>query len=397
MPYFYWTGVALTGNQKKGTLFARSPEHLDELLFKRQIALMRSKPVRQWIKKPIRLSHLVQFFRQLAVLVDAGVLLPSALTIVGDQISHPPLQEVIHDIAGHVKEGISLSALMERYPAIFNHVMVQLVKAGEESGHLSESLEGICTHVTTLQDFYSRVRSALMMPIITLGFFLVIACVICLIVMPRFVDIFTSLRQEVPPFMKTMLAITAFITSWSMLALSLGLALIGIVLWRLKKQGYAKGAFDRIVLRIPIIGTLLQERFLAYTFQTAALLIQSGMPVMQALTTVRESLRNSEQARYIGLIELDVAAGCSLSDAMTRYMGTLFSPDVIAMVEIGQESGRLGLLLSKVALSYHDRITRKLSFMTMILQPLIMIILGLLVAALIFAVYGPIFSMSSSF
>ncbi len=397
MPYYRWRGVTLTGVTKKGRLFARSTDHLDELLLKRQVALLACKPMRNWVQQPISLRHHIQLFQQLATLIDAGILAPHALHIVANQIDHPQLQEKMHEVALMVDAGTPLSNALMQAGAVNNAIIVQLIKAGEESGQLSQALDAICVHLTATQDFYRRLRSALMLPAITLGFFLVIVVIIFTVIMPRFIDIFTSMQAQIPPLTQRLLSISFFMRSASMGLLVSVAAMTLIVIWRLTRRGPGRRAFDWLLLKLPLIGEIIEFRLLSYSMRATAVLLEGGMPLDQALRIVKESVSNHIFKEYLQQLETDIRAGSSLSEAMGQYAERLFSQDILAMVEVGQESGRLPLLLQRVARTYHARVMRRLTMFTMFIQPAVMIMLGLLVALLIFAVYGPIFNLSHIF
>ncbi len=397
MPYYRWRGVDLIGRNKRGTLFARSAEHLDELLLKRQVALLSCKQQRQWVKRPIGLLHRLQLFQQLTTLIDAGIVIPDALLIVANQTEHPQLQEKMHQVAQMVIAGVSLSDALAQTGTIASPIIIQLIKAGEESGTLPSSLDAICAHLAATQDFYQRLRSALLLPAITLLFFFVIIMIIFTVIMPRFVDIFASMQTEVPPLTQSLLAISAFVQSAAMgLIIAIG-ALCIVVLWRITRKGKARKLLDALLLKLPFVGSILQQRFLSYAMRAIAVLLEGGMPLSQALTIVRQSVQNHILKHNLQAIEHDIISGSSLSAAMAQHAENLFSPDTIAMIEVGQESGRLPLLLQRASDTYHVRVMQRLAWLTMLLQPTVMIILGMLVALLIFAVYGPIFNMSRIF
>lgn len=397
MPYFYWRGVELTGNIRKGKLFARSQEHLDQLLFKREIALLKCKTTVQWFARPIFLSHKAEFFKRLAVLIDAGVLVPDALALVADQLDHIRLQEIVYDLARQVTEGNSLSNAMQQYDFIFSVIMIQLVRAGEESGNLAQALDGICNYLKANQDFYSRLRSALTVPLITLTFFFVIMLIIFTVIMPRFVEVFASFNQELPPLTKQLLEVSNFIMSSSMVIMVLFLVITSYVVWRIAQRGIMRRAKEYLFLYTPLVGTIIQQRFLAHALQSIALLIEGGVPLLHAVRLLREATPHAIFSEQLFYLEQDIQAGSSLSDAMARHPQEIFSPDSIAMIQVAEESGKLETLLQKTANSYQENVVRTLTNLTVLLQPIILILLGLLVAMLIYAVYGPIMNMSNAF
>ncbi len=397
MPYYRWRGVELTGKMKKGVLFARSQEHLDELLIKREIALLSCKPKRQWIKRSITLSDRVKVFNQFATLIGAGILIPDALDIVANQVDHSGLQEVMHQVTKQVAEGESLSSALCAHPHIANQIMIQLIKAGEESGQLAQTLDALCNHLTATQDFYRRLRSALLLPAITLLFFFTILVIIFVVIMPRFIDVFASTGKDIPPLTRNLLNISDFMRSPAMgLSLAIG-ALVGVIMWRLTRRGTGRRVLDMTLVKLPLVGLLLQQRFLAYAMQALSVLLAGGMPLLEALKVVSSSIQNLVFKEQLEGLELDIETGSSLSDAMARHKDGVFSQDVVAMMEVAEASGRLPLLLDRVAQTYYNRVAQRLSWLTLMIQPVVMIILGLLVALLIFAVYGPIFTMSNAF
>jgi type II secretory pathway component PulF len=397
MPYYRWQGVTLTGATKRGKLFARSTDHLDELLFKRNIALLKYKQLRNWGIAPITLKHHIHLFQQLATLIDAGIAVPHAVQIVANQVEHHQLQERMHQVAQLVHAGTSLSAALFQTGAVQSSIILQLIRAGEESGNLSQALDAICTHIRATQDFQRRLRSALFLPAITLGFFLVILIIIFTVIMPRFIDIFGTMNAQIPPLTQKLLAVSFFMRSASMGLFISVVALVILVCWRITRKGAGRRAIDWSLLHIPFVGTLIQNRFLSYSMRAIAVLLEGGLPLDTAIQIVRESVSNHILQQYLVEFEAVIRSGGSLSSAMTLYADSLFSQDSIAMVEVGEESGRLPALLLRVADAYHYRVMQQISFLTMLVQPAVMILLGLLVALLIFAVYGPIFSMSRMF
>lgn len=397
MPYYRWQGIDVTGSDKKGVLFATSIDHLDRLLIKREIALLRARQIKRWIKKPITLSDRAKAFSQLATLIDAGILLPDALDIVANQVDHVELQEIMHIIAKQVMEGSSFSAVLTDYPAVANHLIIQLIKAGEESGQLAQVLDAVCTHLHMMQDFYRRIRAALLLPAITLLFFGSIFLLIFIVIIPRFIALFTAMGTAIPPLTYYLIKISDFIRSWYMVLFITVILLISSILWRFTRQTAGRKILDIMLLRLPYIGRIMQYRFLAYSMQALSILLAGGIPLLQALTIVGTGNQNYCFKQQVRLLAMDIETGSSLSDAMARHTAGIFSQDIVAMVEVAEASGRLPLLLDRVAQVYDTRVAERLAWLTLLIQPLIMLILGLLVAILILAVYGPILSLSSAF
>lgn len=396
MPYFSWTGVNIVGDWQKGKRFAKSTGHLDALLFSQGIALIKNKPVRWFLlRRSIKRTDLLLFFEQLSVLINAGILVPQALSLVGDQLSNPQLQEVVHMLADAVQEGNALSDAMGQHKKIFDLMTIQHIKIGEESGDLPMALQSLCASFETTQTFYNQVRSALVMPMIGVLFFVVIATIIFVVIIPQFADLFAAARQDMPWLTRTMIWVSRYFTS------RYGIALVGISgLCVLMIRAYTKTVAGKqrcmqVCMQIPFIGRIMQTRLLGLFFQSMSMLLAGGMRIVPALRVVRLAIGNSLFAGHIQSLEHAVDSGSSLSQAMTQRTDNLFAPHVVAMVAVGEETGQLVPLLDKIAHNYHHEVKKQLTMCTVLLQPLLLLILGLLVVLLVFAVYGPIVNLAN--
>ncbi|HEB41466.1 MAG TPA: type II secretion system F family protein [Candidatus Dependentiae bacterium] len=395
MPYFKWRGVDITGTFRYGKLSARSPKHLDRLLFKRGIALLTSSPAYLfWFSRTIRLPLKIAWLRQLTVLIQSGVLLPDALTIVADQLNHPVLQDVVHVIAKSVRSGVPLHGAMQQQKGIVDPIVIQLIQVGQESGKLADALDAAVVYLEMEHDFYTKLRSALLMPLLAGLFLFGVTLIIFGVIVPRFVDIFASLGQDIPPLTQLMLRISLFVRSWRLL---LCIGIIVLSCWLVKryfKTPTGKGVHDRLLLRLPFIGTIIQQQLLAYTLQSLALLESSGIDIVLALRIVAHSIDNVVLKEQLDYLSYEVSSGKSLSEAMHSSAHSLFTDEVIAMVHIGQESGNISVLLERAAHVYREKVSRQLYLFSILLQPFLIIMLGVFVTILIFAVYVPMMDLA---
>jgi len=394
MPYFKWSGVDIMGACRKGKSFARTDKHLDAVLLKRGVALLRVQPVRFWIVRPINLAHIVHVFRQLTTLLDAGILLPEALDLVAEQIDHPQLQDIMHKLADVVHEGIPLSEAMHEYP-LFNTMMVQHIRVGEESGNLALAFDALSNSIEMTHDFYSKLRAVLLLPIITLGFFVLIAAVIFTVIIPRFADLFAASHQDIPLFTRVLLQISSLLCSWYGLYLLSFMMMVGIAIYWYVAYRSGKQKLLTLGARMPLLSTIIRYRFLANFTYSLAMLLKSGMRLVPALRVMRQAREGQLFYEHLDYVEESVDSGSSLSDALAQCPGAIFGQDTIAMIAVGEESGQLPAMLARIAHSYHERVKRRLDLSTTMLQPLFMLLLGLLVTGLIFAVYGPIFNLAN--
>jgi type II secretory pathway component PulF len=400
MPYFNWLGFTITGDKVSGLTFAPSTEYLDSQLLKRQIALVRSsqeRPERLRARRffaRVKIADRYALLEQLNSMVAAGVLLPEALAIVAEQTRHLMLEEVMHMSALRVKEGELLSAVARDYPVFYDALMVQLLAVAEQSGKLSAILQTITHYLQAKQNFYGQVRAALLMPCMTLVFFLLVMIMLFLFVIPRFAQMFANIGQELPALTKFLIAVSSVMLSiqiiWVLLALGGICAGFAIVRktdsWHKTKQ--------RMLLAAPIVGSLVSDHIMGYFFESISLLLASGMPLLSALTAVKDTIVYPFFQERMDLVIREVKQGNSFAQALRVFDERIISADALAIIRVGQEIGSLDGMLKQVAAMYQARVKRTLSFLTMVIQPLLIVILGLLILLLIIAVYTPILQLS---
>lgn len=395
MPYFKWTGIDLSGKIRHGKRYAQSPEKLDALLFKKDIALLKCTPTSPiWLAR-ISVSTHIQFFTQLATLLRAGILLPQALSILADQVSDAALQQVIHAVADDVQEGIPIQTACAKHPHAFNYLMIHTIEVGNNAGNLPAALDLLSHHLESMAAFYKRLKSAIMLPAFTLLFFCIVAVFLFVVIVPRFADLFANAQQELPPLTKLVLHISEYLRSYHALS---GIA-IAAGIWASIKMICAsqRGRYlrDTLLIRTPYISSIIIDTSMISFLQSLAMLLKSGMQMAPALHIARNTIHNQILNNEINKLESAIQAGSSLSQAMEYHDTPLFNQDLIALIRVGEESGSMSNVLIAASDIYRTHADRSLSFLTTIIQPLLVIFLGVLIAALIFAVYLPIFNLAN--
>ena len=396
MPYYGWHGVNLFGDEKKGKIFARSEKDLDTMLFDQNIALMSCYKAKIWsFGGGISADDKIHFFRQMAILIDAGVRVPQALQIVGGQSDNLLLKQVLFCVESDIQEGLSFSKALEKHNKIFDNLMVKLVQVGQEAGNMSSSLFKLSDYLEKRRIFYKKLRSAATLPLITLAFFGLITMTIFVFIVPRFADVYKSLNKDIPPITKTILNVSKFLRS-NIFFVFLAFAFLFILLIRKYiKNDSRKKFFERFFINFPLTGPVIKNNFLVHFLSSTSMLLESGMRLLPAIGISKLSSKNSLLKSQIDILESEVYSGSLLSESMLDYPGKLFTQDLIAMIKVGEETGQLGLMLKKAADIYQEKVNRSIVFFTTIFQPLLMIILGLLITLLIFAIYVPVLSLSS--
>jgi type IV pilus assembly protein PilC len=396
MPYYSWTGIDLKGQLHKGQLFARTPVELDALLIKHEIALLNCKQKKQFLAfAKINLLHKIQFFRQLYQMINCGVLLPDSLMVVGSQMHHVGFQQIISQLAQDICQGQALSQAMGKYPEVFDTIMVKMIQAGEESGSLNNSLNMLCEYLDARHEFNKRLRSALMVPIISFGFFCLIALVIFIFIVPQFMEMFQAVNKELPLVTQYMLMISDTLRSKYAFVLAGFLALMIIISSRAIKSGPSKYAWDSFIIKTPLIGILIKESSLSYFLHAVSMLLAGGMQLLPAMKIAKQTVSSSVLRSQLDYIEQEIEAGSSLSQAMMHDRLQIFSAEIVSIVRVAEESGQLSPLLARAAYSMQEQVKRMIAVLTILINPLLMLVLGLLITFLIFAVYLPIFNLSS--
>lgn len=394
MPYFQWEGITLHAKTRHGKTFARNIQELDSFLFKRDIALMFVKQARMpLIGYRITTRNSIDFFHHVASLLSAGLLLPEALLVVQDQLSSPRLQEVVESLAVMVHEGCSLSEAVKRYPQLFDDFIVHMIHVGQETSSLSVALMLLATHLELVMHFRKKLREAALMPCLTMLFFGIVTLGIVVGIIPYFATLFASFGQELPLLTQWLIKASCFARSWYMVLTVVGimlLSLAGKVYYRLK----GKIVIDRACLKVPYIGRLMYSSNQVYFLRACALALDRGLSVPQSVMLAKKTLTNSYLQSRIEFIEQEIIMGNSLSGAMAQHPDQLFDQQLLSMIKVGEESGELSAMMYRTVALYEEEVKKSLTFITTIMQPLCVILIGLLITLLICAVYLPIIQLA---
>jgi type IV pilus assembly protein PilC len=392
MPYFKWVGVDIVGITKKGKQAAHSKHDLSEQLFCSGIALLECKSVYAasffWAISDWEKSEL---FKQVATLLQAGLLLPQVLDIVAQQCHNPFLYDMLFSLGEDIKNGTSFAHALRRQKELCDPIVMTMLVAGYESGSLVRAAENAAFFYHTQSLFKKNVRSALAMPLLTFSFFIGIGLFIFVFILPRFADMFFSFQHELPSFTRYMIGISSFMRSWSLVAVIGFMTIIGVGLYYYFNNA-GKKIGTTIIMHTPFVGRLVCQHQFGQVLYALSLLITSGIPVVQALAIVHGSVDNYIIKQQCEYLHQELLSGQMLSHTMA--LSFLFLPEVVAMVRIGEESGTLGKSLESAAKIYRDRLDQSMSRFVFVLQPLVIILLGFLITALIFAVYLPIMQLS---
>lgn len=337
--------------------------------------------------------ELTVFFRQLATLIDAKVSIVTALEAIGEQTENKFLQIVIGEIINDVQDGMPLSDALAKHSSVFDSLCVNMVKAGEISGNLQRSIMFLAENTEKNYELNAKIKSALSYPGFVMGAAVIIGFIVFTVVLPKLTSIFTEMKVEIPWYTKILMAIGAFMSSywWAIIILALGFG-CGLVYYIKTEEG--RKEWDVVKLRLPVLGDLFRYVYISRFAENLSVLLTGGIPIVKSLVIVSDVVNNNQYREIILRAAEEVKTGGAMSTVFAR--SGEFPPIVSRMIKIGEEAGKISEVLKNVAGFYDretDRITRNL---TSLLEPVLIVCLGIGVAVIVFAVLVPIYNMTSN-
>jgi len=335
------------------------------------------------------------FCRQLAIMFSSRVPLAESLETLARQTTNPNFREKILKLAEDVEGGAAFSQALSRYPEVFSPFFINMVRSGEVSGKLSESLTYLANHLERELVLRSRIRGAMVYPAFVFFIFLIVGTVIVFFIIPPLAEILKEHVQELPAVTKITLKIADFLRTkgWMIILSLIGLL---IIVWRYLKTKEGKKVFDRLLLKLPIIGSLLRKIYLTRFAENLSTLISGGLPIAQALEITGEVVGNHVYKEIIFHARDEVRKGEPISSVLNRYPEAI-PPLVIQMTLVGERTGRLGASLMNIVNFYQEEVNRTVENMMSLIEPMLIIFLGLVVGGLILSVFMPLYRFMGSF
>jgi len=329
--------------------------------------------------------------RQLATLVKAGMPLLRALQTVSDQLEPGVLRQVFSLVAGDVEAGVRLSEAMRRHPRCFPVFYVNMIRAGEVGGLLDEILKRLAELMEKQQRIRERVRGALMYPAFVMVAAVAILIILMAFVVPTFLGMFAELGSALPLPTRILVAACTAIRQWWWLVLAGLVGLVGL-LQAVVRTPKGKRYVDRLLLHVPVFGSLLQRLLIARFSRTLGTLLSSGVPILEALQTVRATVSNAVLDDALQAVERSLKAGESL--ARPIELSGAFPPLVSRMVALGEETGQLDRMLVQLADSYEEEVDIQLGGLTQLLEPLLIVFVGGIVGFIVVSMFLPLLSLT---
>ena len=395
MPLFTYVAKASDGRTIAGTLEAPVEKAVLEALHQRGLVVIRVGRPAGLQARPgrVRLDDLAIFARQLATLVDAGIPIVGGLEAVADQMENKALRDVVRQAKAAVEGGTNLTAAIAKQSAIFSPLFVSMVKAGEASGHLAEVLQRLATYLEKSAALQRKIQSACVYPAIVVAMAVLITTLLMLNVIPAFKEIFTSLNVELPLPTRILIAVSDFMVQGFIPGL--GVLILGIFLVRRALRTVAGQRWrDRLLLRLVLVGPIVRKVAVAKFARTLSTLVRSGVEILAALEIVSETAGNQVVADAVLQARTSVREGENLAGPLTA--SGVFPPMVIRMIAVGEQTGRLEDMLTKVAEFYEEQVDTAVSGLTSAIEPIIIAVLGVVVGSIVLSIFLPIFKLTQA-
>ncbi|WP_374277769.1 type II secretion system F family protein [Azonexus sp.] len=390
---FQWEGRNREGRPVRGEMRAASLAVVQTILRRQGITNLKVKKIRIRSGGKITDKDITLFTRQLATMMKSGVPLLQSFDIVGRGHANPAVGKLLLDIKADVETGSSLSQAFRKYPLYFDALYCNLVAAGEAAGILDSLLDRLATYKEKILAIKSKIKSALFYPVAVIVVAFIITAVIMIFVIPAFKDVFKSFGADLPAPTLLVIAVSDFFVAywWAIFGI-IGGAIYGFLeAWRRSEK--VQMAMDRLLLRMPIFGEIVRKSVIARWTRTLSTMFAAGVPLVESLDSVGGASGNYVYKVATKQIQSEVATGSSLTISMQNV--NLFPNMVTQMVAIGEESGALDSMLSKVADFFEQEVDDAVEAMSSLMEPLIMVILGTLIGGMVVAMYLPIFKLGS--
>ncbi len=388
---FEWEGKDRNGKQVRGETRAAGENQVQASLRRQGVLANKIKKRKMRAGKRIRPKDMAIFTRQLATMMKAGVPLLQAFDIVGRGNPNASVTKLLNDIRTDVETGTSLSAAFRKFPMYFDNLYCNLVEAGEAAGILETLLDRLAVYMEKTEAIKSKIKSALMYPISVLVVAFVVVAVIMIFVIPAFKQVFSSFGADLPAPTMVVIGISEFFVSyWWLIFGGLGGGLYFFMqAW--KRNEKVQMFMDRLMLKLPIFGALVEKSCIARWTRTLATMFAAGVPLVEALDSVGGASGNSVYALATEKIQQEVSTGTSLTAAMSN--ANLFPSMVLQMCAIGEESGSIDHMLGKAADFYEAEVDDMVAGLSSLMEPIIIVVLGVIIGGIVISMYLPIFKL----
>jgi type IV pilus assembly protein PilC len=390
---YAWEGKDKAGKPVRGEIRAGGEAIVNVTLRRQGVVVTKVKKKSMRKGKKISDKDVALFTRQLATMMKAGVPLLQSFDIVSKGHSNPSMAKLIQDLRADIETGTSLNNAFRKYPLYFDALFCNLVGAGEQAGILEDLLTRLAIYKEKTLAIKSKIKSALMYPVSILGIAFIVTAIIMIWVVPAFKSVFSSFGADLPGPTLIVMGISDFFVKWWWAIFGGLFSGLYFFFQSWKRSAKMQRTMDLVLLRAPIFGAVIRKAAIARWTRTLATMFAAGVPLVEALDSVGGASGNALYLEATKRIQNEVSTGTSLTMAMQN--ADVFPPIVTQMVAIGEESGALDEMLGKVAGFFEDEVDEAVAGLSALMEPIIMVVLGVLIGGMVVAMYLPIFKLGS--
>ncbi len=397
MPMFTWEGTDKRGIKMKGEQQAKNGNLLRAELRRQGITPTtvkpKAKPLFGAAGNRITPKDIAIFSRQIATMMKSGVPIVQSLEIIGNGQKNVRMRNLVESVRTDIESGSSIYESMSKHPVQFDELYRNLVKAGESAGVLEVVLDTIATYKENTEALKGKIKKALFYPAMIIAVALIVSAIMLVYVVPQFEDVFKNFGAELPAFTQIIVNMSRFMVSWWYLILGAIIAAIIAFIFFYKRSLAFQHFLDRMILKVPVVGQIMHNSAVARFARTLATTFKAGVPLVEALESVAGATGNTVYEKAVLRIRDDVSVGYQVNLAMKQV--NLFPHMVVQMAAIGEEAGALDTMLFKVAEFYEQEVNNSVDALASLLEPMIMVVIGVLVGSMVIGMYLPIFKLAA--
>ncbi|WNH53227.1 type II secretion system F family protein [Stenotrophomonas oahuensis] len=397
MQPFVWEGTDKRGVKMKGEQVAKNANLLRAELRRQginpQVVKQKPKPLFGSAGKPVNAKDIAFFSRQMATMMKSGVPIVSALEIIGSGHKNPRMKKMVDGIRTDIEGGSSLYEAISKHPVQFDELYRNLVRAGEGAGVLETVLDTVATYKENMEALKGKIKKAMFYPAMVIVVAILVSCILLIFVVPQFEQVFAGFGAELPAFTQMIVNLSRFMVSyWWLMGLIVGGAIFGFI-FTYKRSPKLQHTMDRLILKVPVIGAIMNNSSIARFARTTAVTFKAGVPLVEALGIVAGATGNKVYEEAVLRMRDDVSVGYPVNMAMKQV--NLFPHMVVQMTAIGEEAGALDTMLFKVAEYYEQEVNNAVDALSSLLEPMIMVFIGTIVGGMVIGMYLPIFKLGA--
>lgn len=398
LPVFTWQGTDKRGKVMKGEQQAKNANALRAELRKQgiqpKVVKAKGKPLFGGAGKRITPLDIAVFSRQIATMMKSGVPIVGAMEIIANGNKNPRMATLVNAVRADIESGSSLYESLSKHPVQFDELYRNLVKAGESAGVLEVVLDTVATYKENLEALKGKIKKAMFYPAMVIAVALIVSSILLVFVVPQFEEVFKGFGADLPAFTKLIVALSRFMVDWWFVILVGVVGAIAAFIMAKNRSVTFSRLLDRMILKVPVVGQIMHNSAIARFSRTLAVTFKAGVPLVEALDTVAGATGNVLYEDAVRNIRDDVAVGYPVNVAMKQV--NLFPHMVVQMTAIGEEAGALDTMLFKVAEFYEQEVNNAVDALASLLEPLIMVFLGVIVGGMVVAMYLPIFKLAAT-